>query len=307
MYRTLYTVHMKRPHRASSHTDNFSQRSFYTRELERRRCQPFTHRTFCTHTHALKRRSFYREAEQLLRRAAFAHQTPLHWTHTRLYIEALRTEAFTQKLYREKLVQRSLFIRASFCTEAFTHKSFHTHAFTHRVFTHRVFTHKELVLCLGTCSWDSWLGICSWEPTWNFLLGTCSWKLCLLASNLIGTLLGNLFSCLGTLFRNLSFGTWDSVLASNLACSCSSIFYVILLSKLFLESCFWEHEQPVLANLAWEPVCWTFLATFALENFQIQIVLRESQKLWHREAFTQTLSHRKNWFHSFYTLQKIAI
>jgi hypothetical protein len=38
------------------------------------------------------------------------------------------------------------------------------------------------------------------------------------------------------------------------------LFFEILLGKLFLESCSWEHEQPVHGNLAREPVrCETFL------------------------------------------------
>ena len=49
---------------------------------------------------------------------------------------------------------------------------------------------------------------------------------------------------------------WDSVLACCLACSCS---------LMFLGSCSGQHEQPVLGNLAWEPVLGTFLETLAAE------------------------------------------
>ena len=149
--------------------------------------------------------------------------------------------------------------------------------------------------CLGNCSWTrcltlvyrnlAWepvLGSLAWEPVLGCLfLGTGSSEHCLITCSWELSL-GNLF--LETLpasfkpvhwylawepvFRNFArepcLGTCPSEPCLGF-CSCFQpclqLFFEILLCKLFLESCSWEHEQPVLGNFAWEPVRWTILAT----------------------------------------------
>ena len=120
--------------------------------------------------------------------------------------------------------------------------------------------------CLGTCSWVPCLGTCSWEPilrnlllgAWEPILITCSWE----------PVLGNFACFLQTcylarepVFRNFA---WEPCLGTCPSkpclgfCSCFEpcwqLSNEILLCKLFLGSWSWEHEQPVLGNLAWEPV-----------------------------------------------------
>ena len=132
--------------------------------------------------------------------------------------------------------------------------------------------------CLGTCSWEPCLGTCSWEP--------------ILRNLLLGALPGNLF--LGT-FSNLFLETlpacfkpvhsdlarepvfrkfaWEPCLGTCPSepclgfCSCFQpclqMFFEILLCKLLLESCSWEHEQPetMLGNV----FVGTVLATYCSE------------------------------------------
>ena len=116
--------------------------------------------------------------------------------------------------------------------------------------------------CLGTCSGSLFLGTCSWE---HGLIITCSWEL----------FLGNLFlETLPAYFKPVHWDIAREPVFRNFACEpclgtcpsepclgfcscfqpCLQLSFEILLRKLFLESCSWEHEQPVLGNLAWEPV-----------------------------------------------------